>query len=1039
MMDVFITVQLRNMKKKGVVVSTRNVFYLKARRVVKLIIALILISCIQVSGSNSETLALPIKGIVSGTGGEPLPGVSVTIKGTQTGTSTDASGNYSIDVEDPNAILVISYVGYETQEVAVAGKNQIDIVLAPSQASLNAVVVVGYGTQRKRDLTGAITQVRGEEIAKLPNVNPISSLQGRVAGLTIVNSGSPGASPTVRIRGVNSVNSASPLYVVDGVHQSNIDYLNPADIESIEVLRDPSSIAIFGLQGGNGVIVVTTKRALRGQTRVSFQSSSGVQKVLNTIDVVDAEGFKKLYTAQLANLGAAPFDFTNYTGNTNWQDEILRTAFLSNNNISFSNSGEKSTTLISVGYNTQQGVVKFGKYQRYVARINEEIKVTDNFKIGADLTGTHWILNGTGADLNNALWAAPIVGIRAEEDLYYAMPSFQRAQVGNPVARLYQTDRTSINKGYRVVGNLFAEFTFLKKFKLRSQVYTDLGFNNSRGYGALPFGVINLGEGSIPTDTFRNVNARTSVNQRQEEFRKFQQDHTITYTTSFNKVHKLTALAGFTSIFEGSTNISGNRTDVGLVIPRDPSFWYIGIAEPDNPGNFNGEGSERSSMGLFARANYSFSEKYLLNATFRRDGISRLSPTNRWGNFGGVGLGWVISEEAFFSNMPGINFLKLRGAWGTVGNAQGISDNIFRPGLTTSGSGVFGDNIYPSVAPAYIPDPFLRWEVVRGIDIGLDVRAFNNRLTGEINLYDRTTKDIITTITLLSSFGSQPYRTNLGSISNKGVEVSIGWNDRIGKDFTYGISPNFSYNQNKVESIGNNFDFQILGNGGVNRTISGESIGHFYGYRQTGVYQTTADLDKKPGFPNSLPGDISYADLDGDGIITTKDREHLGSPFPDWNFGINLTLGYKGFDALIQGQGVAGNAVYTQRRTNNFAVLNYESNRINAWTAAGTTNVEPMLDNTRGNNYLFSTYFLEPGDYFRLRTVQLGYSFSKTTLTRTGLKNLRLYLSAQNVHTWSQTTGYSPEAPISNILGGGADNGVYPVPAIYTFGINATF
>ena len=967
----------------------------------------------------------------------PLPGVGIQVKGTQTGTTTDASGKFAVSAP-ANATLVFTYIGYTTREVLVNNQTTINIELGESSQDLEAVVVVGYGTQRKRDLTGAITQVKGDDIAKLPNTNPLSSLQGKVAGLTVVNSGSPGEAPTVRIRGVNSVNGASPLYVVDGVHQSNIDYLNPADIETIEVLRDPSSIAIFGLQAGNGVIVVTTKRAARGETRISLQSSAGVQKVLNTIDVTNAAQFRTLFDNLLSSSGGAPFDYTNYTADTDWQNEILQSGFQSNNSLSISNNGEKSSTLINLGYNTQEGVIKFGRYQRYIARLNEEININENIRVGADLTGSHWDLNGSSGNLNNALWAAPIVGVRESETAYYSMPSFQRSQVGNPVARIYQNDRTSINKGYRAVGSLFAEIGFLKQFKWRSQVYTDLGFNNSRGYTGLPFTQINLGEGIDPTEYFNNPNARTSVRQSSDEYRKFQQDHTITYDTTFNDIHKVTAVAGFTSIFESSTSLDGSRTDVGLNIPNDPSFWYIGISEQTNPSNVNGGGAERSSMGYFARINYAFNNRYLINATYRRDGLSRLAPQNRWGNFGGVGLGWVLSEEGFFSKVKGIDFLKLRGAWGTIGNAQGIADNIFRPGLTTSGSGVFGDNIFPGVAPAYIADPTLQWEVVRGLDFGLDLRAMDSKLNAEVNVYDRTTKDIITSITLPSSSGNYNYRTNLGTISNKGVEVTLGWNDRIGEEFTYSISPNFSYNKNKVESIGNNIDFLLVGNGGANRTISGESIGHFYGYRQVGIYQSTADLDRMPRMSNSLPGDIAYEDTNNDGVITADDRVNLGSPFPTWNYGLNFNMGYKGFDVLLQGQGVAGNYVYTQRRTATFTTLNYETNRINAWNGPGSTNIEPVLA-VRGNNYLMSTYFLEPGDYFRLRTVQLGYTFKPNSLSMAGIKSLRMYLSGQNLHTWSRTTGYSPEVPISSILGGGADNGVYPIPAVYTFGINATF
>lgn len=968
---------------------------------------------------------------------ETLIGVTVSEKGSKVATQTDVNGNYSLNVPG-NGTLVFSYLGFQTLEVPVNNTSRINAGLILSVQSLNEVVVVGYGTQRKRDLTGAIASIKGAEIERLPNINPVSSLQGKVAGLSVVNSGSPGASPAVTIRGINSTNGASPVYVVDGVIQDNIDYLNAADIESIDVLKDPSSIAIFGIRGGNGVIAVTTKRAAKGQTRVTYQGSAGIQKVTNTIDVTDAEGFKKLFNTELANNNAAPFDYTNYTADTDWQDLILRTASQTNNSVSISNTGEKTTTLVNLGYNSQEGVVKYGKFERYVARFNQEVNINKKLKVGGDITGNYYNTQGSGVSLNNALWSAPIVPVQFDENTYYSMPSFQRAQVGNPIETLNRTNGNSINRGYRVVGNVFAEVRFLKQFKLRSSFYTDLSFNDTRGYTPLPSRFINLGENGSPTDTTINENGRTGVSQSQNNFRKFQQDHTISYDSVFNKNHRINAVVGFTSLYENSTSLNGSRQDTTLNIPRDPQFWYIGIADQSNPSNLGGGGSENAILGYLARVSYGYKDRYLINASVRRDGSSRISPDNRYKTFGAVGFGWVISEESFFNRIESIDFLKFRGSWGTVGNTNGLGRNYYEPNLVQSGIGVFGENIFTSVAPAFLPDPDLKWETTRGTNIGLDLRALKSRLSVELDLYNRKTVDIISRITLPGSSGNVTYYTNLGSITNKGIEVSLGWNDKIGDDFTYGFSPNFSYNKNNVESLGNDFNFTLTGNDGANRTITGESIGHFYGYRQVGIYQSLADIENRPSNATSLPGDIAYADLNGDGVITSADREILGSPMPDWNYGFNFNMGYKGFDLLIQGQGVAGNSIYTQRRTGKFATLNYESNRLNAWNGAGTSNVEPILNNSRADNYLFSTYYLEPGDYFRLRTVQIGYNIDKDFLSKVSLKGLRVYLSGQNIKTWSKTTGYSPEVPIG-ILAGGADNGVYPLPAIYTFGINATF
>ncbi len=1005
--------------------------------------ALLLLLCAFCYFQGSAQIKVTGK-VTDATTKETLIGVSVKIKNSATGTQTDVNGNYAFNVP-PNSTLVFSYLGYKSQEVVYTNQAQINISLLSALNELDQVVVIGYGSQRKRDLTGSITSVSGEDISKSPNTNPLSSLQGRVSGLTLVNSGVPGEGPTLRLRGVISTNSSKILYVVDGVFQDNVDYLNSDDIESIEVLKDPSSIAIFGIQGGSGVIVITTKRAAKGKTRITFQSTVGVQTVPNQIEVADGDTFKRLYSAQLTNIGGEAFDYRNYNASTNWQDLILRDASLNTNNLSISKSGESSTTLINLGYSNQDGVVRNSGFKKYTARLNQEFNINKNIKIGGDINAFHYDRNPTDVTLNNALWAAPIVPVQFDENTYYSMPSFQRAQVGNPIATLNRNDNTSVNKGYRAVANLFAEIKFLKDFKLRSAVYTDLSFNGTRDYSALPYSFINLGETYSgvysPTDTTYDASIYTSVAQRQDEFRKYQQDHTVTYDHTFNELHKVTALVGLSSLYTGSTTLNAFRRDNNLNIPNDPDFWYLGVVNNSSPSpTAGGGGAESSQMSYFGRVNYAFNNKYLVNTSIRRDGISKFAPQNRWGTFGSLGLGWVISEESFFKDVKSIDFLKLRAAWGTIGNANGFGENLYLPGLNTSDVGVFGDNVYPSVSPAYIPDPNLHWEVVRGFDLGIDFSALGQRLTGDIAVYDRTTKDILTYVEVPND--TKRLLTNLGTIKNRGVEVNLGFKDKIGDDFTYSINPNFSYNKNNVESIGDGFNFQLIGNGGANKTNSGSPIGYFYGYRQIGIYQTFSQMANMAvnSDGTSAPGDIAYEDVNEDGVITEADRVNLGNPVPDWNYGVSVNLAYKNFDVLAQGQGVAGNYVYTQRRTSRFAVINYESNRANAWTGPGTSNVEPILDNTRPNNYVFSNHYLEPGDYFRIRTLQLGYTFNNNkTLQKVAISNLRLYLSGQNLKTWSKTTGYSPEVPISSILGGGADNGVYPIPAVYTFGVNVTF
>lgn len=983
-----------------------------------------------------EPVATTVKGKVTDDKGQPLSGVSVYIKGSTTGTTTDADGNYSITVPD-GATLVFSYVGFGLIEEKANGRTNIDILLKPLQISMNEVVVVGYGTQRKRDLTGSVSSVKGEELSKMPSTNPVSSLQGKVPGLTVANSGQAGASPVVRIRGINSTNSASPVYVVDGILHDNIDFLNPADIESIDVLRDPSSIAIYGLRGANGVIAITSKKAARGQSRINLQSSVGVQKVNDKIAITDADGFKKLFTQQLANYSPAQtYNYPEYTANTNWQDLIFQDAVITSTNMSVSNSNDKSTTYLNLGYTDQEGVLKYDHYKRYLIRLNQEIKFNDHIKFGGDITAYHWISDPPAASITNALWAAPISPVMYNDHIYYSMPSFQRNNVGNPVGALNRNSRNSINKGYRGVGNIFAEIKFLKNFTWKSTFYGDITFNTGRSYTQLP-DTSYLPDQPLPLRFVYDSTSRTSVGQSQSESRRFQQDHTLTFDKKFGKGHSINAVAGLTTLYSRTSSLNGSRRDTLVNIPDNPNFWYLDVTNPNNLQFNGGGGSESAIVGSFARVAYAYKNKYLLNATIRRDGSSKFAPENRWGTFGSIGAGWVVSDEKFLQDIKSIDFLKIRAAWGLTGNANGFADNLYKAGISNSSSAIFGNNIYSAIQAAYIPDPNLHWETVKGIDVGFDVRALKNRLNGEFTFYNRTSTDILTSVTLPND--SRPYFTNLGKITNKGVEISLGWNDKLGKDFTYGVSANFSYNKNVVNSIGDNINFQLTGNGGVNLTNTGQSIGYFYGYTQIGIYQSTADIGKTAAFGNSLPGDIAYKDINGDGIISAADRSYIGSPFPPYNFGGNITLGYKGLDLLIEAQGMTGHKIYTQRRTATFTVLNYEANRLNAWTAPGTTNIEPIMDNNRGNNFLMSTYYLEPGDYFRLRTLQLGYTFNKSMMSKVGVKNARIYISGQNIKTWSKVTGYSPEPLIGSILGGGADNGTYPVPAVYSLGINLTF
>ena len=420
------------------------------------------------------------------------------------------------------------------------------------------------------------------------------------------------------------------------------------------------------------------------------------------------------------------------------------------------------------------------------------------------------------------------------------------------------------------------------------------------------------------------------MTQEQSESRRYQQDHTLTFDKRIDGGHTINAVAGFTTVYNTSSFVNGTRRDTTLNVPDDPDFWYLGIINANNPLSNGGGGSENSIVGTFARVGYTYKGKYLLNATIRRDGSSKFAPENRWGTFGSVGAGWVVSDEDFLTSVKLIDYLKIRGAWGLTGNANGFADNLYRPGVQNASTAIFGDNIYSSVQAAYIPILICIGKLYRGSILVLILESLKNRLNAEVTFYNRTTTDLLTPVTLPNE--TRSYFTNLGKITNKGIELSAGWNDRIGNDLLYTVTGNFSYNKNIVNSIGDNINYQLVGNGGANLTTTGKSIGYFYGYTQVGIYQSTADLAKQPAFSNSLPGDIAYADINGDGVIGPADRGYIGTPFPPYSYGGSISLEYKGFDFEIAGQGAAGHKIYTQRRTATFAVLNYESNRLNAWT-----------------------------------------------------------------------------------------------------------
>jgi TonB-linked SusC/RagA family outer membrane protein len=977
-----------------------------------------------------ETLTVKGK-VTGGAANETLIGASVLVKGSTNGANTDANGEFTINNVPSNATLVISYLGFATQEVLVNGRSNINVTLQAAANELQQVVVIGYGTQEKRDVTGSIVSLKAEEFEDTPAPNPLNAIQGKAAGVLITNSGSPGAAPTIRIRGIGSLNSGTaPLYVVDGIFANNIDFVNPNDIASMEILKDASSLAIFGLQGANGVIIVTTKRAKKGETNINFNSYAGIQRVAKKIDVANAAQFKQLYNEQLANLGQAPFDFdfNGYTADTDWQDQILReNAFINNNSLSITSGTERNSASFSLNYFNQEGLVKYDSYKRYTAHLRDEFTVNDNLKVGADISLFRWDRTPATGGILNSLWAAPVYSPYHASGAWNSGPSFQRAQVGNPVAFMEINKGTTKSNGYRFVASAFGEVKFLKDFTWRSTFYTDLGFNQERGYTP----IYSIGFG----DQRAQFNDISGVRQSKDNFTSWQQDHTLTYSKTFLEKHDVTVLLGATAQFRAEDFMGGSTQGFTIDIPNDPRFWYLNISDDlDAERNF-GRAEEEALASAFFRINYAFASKYLLNVSLRRDGTSRFGPKNQFDNFPSVGAGWVISEESFMRNQKYVDFLKLKASWGKQGN-QNVGRYAIYPVLLSGVSAVFGEKVFPAAVQQYIPSPDIQWEVTTGTDAGIEVITLKNRLSLEVDYYNRKSDEILVEVKAPAGAGIPPTFTNAASVVNKGFELSATWRDEIA-DFGYSISGNLTTIKNEVTSYGDNAGFEIFE--GNSRTSIGYPIGAFYGYVQEGIYQTNDEIANSPASAVPVsPGDIKFKDINGDNIIDNKDRTFLGSPAPDLTYGASVNVRYKGLELGLDMQGVAGNYIYNNRIAANFSILNYETRRLDRWTGPGTSNKEPILDNTRSQNFRPSDYYLEKGDYFRIRNLTLGYNLPGGVLDMLKLKGAKVYVNAQNLKTFTKATGYSPEVG-GSVLQSGVDNGTYPVPVIYTGGVNINF
>lgn len=1015
--------------------KTRSIQHLQKKATwFKSILAL---TCLLLVSSSLFAQTKTVTGTVTDSANEPLIGVSVLVQGTSTGTVTDLDGKYSIPAVTPETVLVFSYVGMAAQNIKVGSRNVINVVLKDDSQLLAETVVIGYGSAKKRDLTGSITNIKGEDIANMPATNPLSSLQGKVAGVQIVNNGRAGADPEIRIRGTNSINGYKPLYVVDGLFNDNINFLNPEDIESMEILKDPSSLAIFGVRGANGVIIITTKKAKEGQTLVNINTSFGFKKVVDKVDLTNASQFKELYSEQLSNQDDSPFDFSNWNANTNWQDAIFQTAFLTNNNISITGASPKHSFYLGVGYSYEQGNIEHEKFSKVTINASNEYKITDFIKVGFQFNGAR-LLPTDAKQVLSALRATPVAPIYNNEyGLYTALPEFQKAQINNPMVDISLKANTAKAENYRASGSIYGEVDFLKHFTFRTSFSMDYSSNNNRTY--LP--VIKVYDSTVAGNVATLGTGKTEVNQFKENESKVQSDYLLTYANSFGAGnHNLTATVGFTTYYNSYSQLEGGRKQgVGLFIPNDPDKWFVSIGDASTATNGSKQW-ERATVSMLARIIYNYKGKYLFNGSFRRDGSSAFAYTgNEWQNFYSLGAGWLMSEEDFMKDIKWLDMLKLKGSYGTLGNQNLDTAYPAQPLLENAYSAVFGNPsiIYPGYQLAFLPNPNLRWEKVEAWEVGFETNVLRNRLHFEGVYYKKNTKDLLAKVPGIS--GTIPGIGNLGEIENKGVELAATWRDQIG-DWGYSVSANLTTIKNTVKSLVQEGYSIIAGDKQQSYTMAGYPIGYFYGYKVEGVYQSPADIAASPN--NTLatvtPGDLKFADVDHSGDITPEDRTLIGNPTPDITYGIALGISYKNWDLGIDMMGQQGNEIFRTWDNYNFSQFNYLAQRMDRWHGEGTSNSQPLLNTKHAINMLNSEYFIEDGSFFRIRNVQLSYTFDKTLISKIRMQALKVYVNIQNLKTWKHNTGYTPE------LGGdatsfGVDNGSYPVPVVYTFGINLTF
>lgn len=979
--------------------------------------------------------------------GDPLPNVNITVKGTNRGTTTNVDGIFTLALQTGDAILVFSSTGYAETEVSINGRTTIDLAMATSSAKLSEVVVVGYGTQSRKDLTGAVASVKGDQIQNLPVSSATQALQGRTAGVNVVrNGGSPGSTGSIRIRGTGTINNADPLIIIDGIPAGDLNSVNPNDIASMEILKDASASAIYGTRAANGVVIVTTKRGSFEQPmRLSVNAYTGMSNAIKTLDMLDAPTLAELKRERFTNDGLTvnPVwnDPNNATQRTNWQKELFRTGTVNNIDVALSGGSAKSSYMLSGGMYDEKGIITNSFFKRYSVRLNSDHKIGKRLKIGQSLQLTRSNDNSlnTLSAQDGLIWSAirfmPFIPVRnADGSWGNSKASNEFGDINNPIFTANTIDNDNVNT--RLLGNINVELELLKGLKFKANWGIDGNHYTGRSFNIL----IN--------DQMR-TRPNNSLSRNYSESYSLLAEYFLSYSKLFAGKHKLDAVAGYTSQTFNGDFFSAAKRDF---LNEDPNLRYLDVGQ-----TLAGVGGNRyydALQSVFGRVNYDYDQRFLLTATLRADGSSKFIGNNRWGYFPAFSAGWRISNERFF-DVKFIDDLKITGGWGQLGN-QNVSRLQYLALIGGGGRYSFNNNTVVGANQIRLPNPNIAWETAEMTNIGLNAELFNRRLSLNMNFFDKTTRDMLLAPPTVGTVGSLPVPDqNVGVLKNTGFEIDLSYNNKIG-EFSYRLGANAAFIKNKVIDL---YDVDFIGsvtygrpNEEISRTYVGLPIGIFYGWKTDGLYQSTDDINKDRNIANDPrrqsgliePGDVRFIDVNGDGIINEQDRVNLGSPHPKMVYGFNADFNYKGFDLSLFFLGNAGVKIFNADRMQGldptYSFNMYEETK-GRWTGPGTSNSIPRMSTLRNNrNHRTSDMFIENGSFLRLKNLSIGYTLSESVTKRVGIGRTRFYITGQNVFTFTNYSGLDPELGYTD--GNkqiNVDYAQYPQSRSWIFGLNVTF